>query len=116
MCARGGGAAGLRVLRRGRGESAAGCTGGCGGKKRRRKKAAVDLGCVRVRLRRGAAAVGAAEQRRDCSCCCLCGCCLLLRQRKKEVQPAGVLDLEQEEPGLDCWSVLLLLLLLSKSC
>ena len=47
--------------------------GGCGVKKRR-KKAAVDLGCVRVRLRRGAAAVGAAEQRRNCSCCC----CLVL--------------------------------------
>ena len=44
--------------------------GGCGVKKRR-KKAAVDLGCVRVRLRRGAAAVGAAEQRRNCSCCSL---------------------------------------------
>ena len=32
------------------------------------------------------------------------------------VQAARVLDLEQEELGLDCWSVLLLLLLLSKSC
>ena len=51
-------------------EGVAGFAGGCSGKKRR-KKVAVDLGCVRVRLRRGAAVVGAAEQRRNCSCCSL---------------------------------------------
>ena len=51
-------------------DGAASFVGGCDGKNRR-KKVAVDLGCVRVRLRRGAAAVGPAEQRRNCSCCSL---------------------------------------------